>query len=75
MISLDWLQNKAFASKVSASWYKVRKRRQKGALKTTEGTKKKAIVSLAATTAEEISVDAAVANVQCGLDGIFTIKA
>lgn len=45
-------------------------------LKTTEETKKKATVSLAtAAAAEEISVDAAGANAQSGLDGIFTIKA
>lgn len=44
-------------------------------LKTAQETKKKATVSLAAAAAGGISVDAAVANVQSGLDGIFTIKA
>lgn len=44
-------------------------------LKTTEETKKKATVSLATAAAEEISVDAAGANAQSGLDGIFTKKA
>lgn len=43
-------------------------------LETTEATKKKAAVSLATAATEEISMDAAVANVQSGLGGIFTIK-
>lgn len=43
-------------------------------LKTTEETKKKAAVSLVPAAAKEISMDAAVASVQSGLDGIFTIK-
>lgn len=60
------------SQQVGAKWEATAARCPK---KTHRGTKKKATVSLAATTAGKISEDAAVADVQSGLDSSSTGKA